>query len=531
MPEGPMDPELDAALRDRLTRLIAAAPTDGAVSEAPSRPVPTARPRLVARTPLGLSGATLAVVAVVVGAMALSRGTTAGGPVTAVATDGDFRLTLSVPHSRYPAGQAITGVDAVLEYTGSAPSVLIGHASQVIGFAIASADGRHKTEPAWAQSCGQSELSGSAPASAAFSKSGGYWPEESDYPWLKAYFDNQSLVLDPGQWTITAVAEFSDGTCGGRSHEIRAAATIDVVAGAVATTPASNGPGFVDGKPIMTVSQVLAARAAGGLLEATVAVGGWWSNAQIGHSCAAPSGNPGELELYCSDGEFGITELDEPIEVVDAQGYVTPPSGPHLTPWFDSHIPGVDELFLLPIINGQRYPPVPIVVVGHFDDPLAAQCRPEERKLCQDRLVVDRIVSFDAGSVATPAPTPTPTPFPSPAPSPLFDASRCDGDVPYSFVGWTTTDALNIEFERPGHVYAMVTRDVVQLTKGWQEDGNGSGHKFQIWGQHVCLAEEDPHNPGPASMMEFSSVMGTQYVLWDDGRRTPGTSPIYANSK
>jgi len=222
-----MDPS-DDALRDRLERLLDAVPA--AASDPAPRLLGAARPPVVARPGFGLTGLTLALIVVVAAALAFNnnRPHEAGGPVTAVATDGPFKLTLTVPHAHYAAGQAITGITAKLEYTGPAPSVSISHALELMGFAVASADGRHKAEPAWAQSCNPSELSGAAPASVAFTKSGGYWPEESDFPWLQAYFSDQSLVLDAGTWTITAVAQFSEGDCGGPQHDMRASAAIDV---------------------------------------------------------------------------------------------------------------------------------------------------------------------------------------------------------------------------------------------------------------------------------------------------------------
>lgn len=260
----------------------------------------------------------------------------------------------------------------------------------------------------------------------------------------------------------------------------------------------------------MTVSEVLSARAAGGLKNGTVEVGGYWSDGSIMHSCAAPmGGQPGELEIYCMDGEWGITELDEPIVVIDQHGRMTRSNGPHLTPWVPNDLAG--PLFRLPMINGQRYPPVPIVVRGHFDDSRASQCRLEARKLCQDRLVVDEILSFDPGSVPTPAPTPSPTPFPSPPPPALFQEKSCAGDVRYSFVGWTTTDALDLPFDRPGHVWAMVTAVPVPLGD-WSEPVNG--HRFRWFGQRICIAEE-----GEEGVIEFGHVHGSTYKQWDDGRK------------
>lgn len=149
----------------------------------------------------------------------------------------------------------------------------------------------------------------------------------------------------------------------------------------------------LDGLPLLTVGEVLAARAAGGLRSERVAVHGFWSDGSLPHSCA-PAERTGELELYCRDGEWGMTELSEPIVVVEDSGIATPASGPHLTPFVPSDVEGADELFRIAHVRMPGFAPVPITVIGHFDDPRAADCRPQSRQLCLDRLVVERIVQL-----------------------------------------------------------------------------------------------------------------------------------------
>lgn len=325
------------------------------------------------------------------------------------------------------------------------------------------------------------------------------------------------------------VAVRKDGRTG-RVRVLLGLAAILLVGGAAAVSYVSSRrpdiPTTVDGLPVLTVSEAIAAHGAGSLPGSRAAIRGWWSNGEVGHSCA-PSTEPiGDLELYCHDGEYGITERNEPMFVIDmSSGLITyEAQGPHLSPYFDEPMAGIADLFGLPIINGQRYPPVPIVVVGHFDDPRGAQCRPEKRQACLDRLVLDRIVEFSPDSVPTPGVTAPPSAFPDPPPSPLFTSASCEGNVPYSFTGWTTTAELELPYERPGHVYAMVTRDAVLLTEdGWQDDPNGSGHQYEIWGQKICIAEEGPGHEGE---MGFGSVPASTYVLWDDGVKVPGDNPL-----
>ena len=171
----------------------------------------------------------------------------------------------------------------------------------------------------------------------------------------------------------------------------------DVVGPAQTSTPAAHAsptPASVDGLPVFTVGDVLDARATGAVRGERVAVQGYWSDGSLPHSCAPPAEAPGELEMYCHDGEWGITEFKEAFVVVDDEGNVTPASGPHLTPYVPQDVAGADQLFRIAHVRMPGFAPVPITVIGHFEDPRAADCRAQARQLCLDRLVVERIVQL-----------------------------------------------------------------------------------------------------------------------------------------
>lgn len=285
--------------------------------------------------------------------------------------------------------------------------------------------------------------------------------------------------------------------------------------------PPSTDLGEVDGLPLMTVSEALRARDAGTLPDGRVAVHGYWTSTSIVHGCAPAFEAIGELELYCHDGEFGITERNEPIWVVDFRtGQVTyTAEGPHLTPWIPDGLVGADGLYTLPMINGQWYPPVPIVVLGHFDDPRAAECRPEARRLCRDRLVIDRIVRFRPEAVPTPGVTAPPTPFPSPGPPGLFEPEECAGDVPYSFVGWTTFEELGVGSRGEGHIWVAITRDPVDRSGEWVDGPDGQ--RYRPYARVICYRWE-----WDEGSMGYESIAGTEEIHWEDGRVTPGLLPV-----
>jgi hypothetical protein len=169
-----------------------------------------------------------------------------------------------------------------------------------------------------------------------------------------------------------------------------------LAAGVLACDATEPARATVDGLPILSVSEALAGAADGTLGSSSVAVGGWWSSIMARRSCAPPVGRVGELELYCSDGEYGITELNEPIERVLPDGSVAAGRGAWLTPYLDHTVRGAQELFRVPARLGNAAVPIAIVVVGHYLDARAADCRPQAADLCRQRLVVERIVQFGA---------------------------------------------------------------------------------------------------------------------------------------
>jgi hypothetical protein len=237
----------------------------------------------------------------------------------------------------------------------------------------------------------------------------------------------------------------------------------------------------------------------------------------MAHSCAPPQEPTGDLEIYCHDREFGLTELDEHIEVIDRGGFVTEGTGPWLTPYV-GQVAGANALFELPMINGQLFPPVPIVVVGHFDDPRAADCRAAARQLCRDRLVLDRVVAFLRDAVPTPGPTPTPTPFPVDNPPPaLYDVDQCAEGNPTSFEGWKTLRSLGLDLGSPDEMsYIVITKDPMVIGD-WFGD---FGPEYRLWGQRVCYSY-----PWEEGSIGYTAIPGTLFREYRDGHREPTPGP------
>ena len=181
---------------------------------------------------------------------------------------------------------------------------------------------------------------------------------------------------------------------------------------ACASTPAPTAeptpapPGF-------TVTEAIALRDAGELwFGPFCALNGYWSNHIIRHTCGVGSPNMGELELGCYDHEYKSQSGTNPSPTGSSSASWSLTEGPRLVPWMQDAI--ANQLFGLPKIGDAFFPPVPIVVRAHFNDPRAADCRAEARQACRDRLIIDALLVFDPSSVPPPTPTPPPTRFQSP---------------------------------------------------------------------------------------------------------------------
>jgi hypothetical protein len=279
---------------------------------------------------------------------------------------------------------------------------------------------------------------------------------------------------------------------------------------------------------VETVSQAIADRDAGRAGSRSFLLGGYWTVRSTTMSCPMPLATPAEIEQACDSLVAGITERYEAINniIYGVQSTTTRgPAGPSLVPYVPGNLR--NRLIEALLSSGQDAPPIPIVVAGHFDDPLAQQCRPEVRTACRARFAIETVVVFDPAAAPSATPQPSPTPFPSPAPSGLFDPQQCNGDVPYSFVGWTTPAELQSDLQGEGHIWAVVTRDVV-LIGDWLEGvdaaGQLTGHFSRTWGRRVCTGQLQMGNG-----IRYGVILGTAFREWDDGRRTrddpfgPGT--------
>jgi hypothetical protein len=144
-------------------------------------------------------------------------------------------------------------------------------------------------------------------------------------------------------------------------------------------------PAEVLGLAVVSVSEAIAQRDAG-LDDTEIAVRGWMSGMPP-IECPAPAEVPTPVELVCPEslGSW-LTEQAEATWTVEEGGLSGgPPSGPALQPIFDAAAPratieGAGRTGLDPT-------PLPVVLVGHFDDHRSLLC--SDVDACRRNFIVD----------------------------------------------------------------------------------------------------------------------------------------------
>jgi hypothetical protein len=125
-----------------------------------------------------------------------------GAPQSASSEGGTFRLTITSDQDRYRAGQLIV-VSAALTYLGPADQVTVSGSGSLVGFGVASSDGRIDVEPLFTGDCAPYAFTRDEPVPFAFVKSGsGFSGPQA--PFLKDYSASPDLRLPGGTWTIKA---------------------------------------------------------------------------------------------------------------------------------------------------------------------------------------------------------------------------------------------------------------------------------------------------------------------------------------
>jgi len=139
---------------------------------------------------------------------------------------GSYRLVFDVPKGSWTTGEAMDGV-ATLSVTGPSGLDVGGSGGGLIGFAFAEVGGVRRIDPVWSADCAPYRLDPSLTSH--IKKSGALDPANPDADFYASFFSDPQVHLPPGDWTISAIADFIEGTgCTGQSHVLTATAQVHV---------------------------------------------------------------------------------------------------------------------------------------------------------------------------------------------------------------------------------------------------------------------------------------------------------------
>jgi hypothetical protein len=151
-------------------------------------------------------------------------------PGTADTVEHPFRLVLDLPSTTWAHGESIEGRARLELVEGT--SVEIGRSgSGVIGFGFKEVDGRRELTPMFTADCSPGRIDAAHPAVEDLTKSpSGYSAQDPEADFYRDFFERPGIVLPPGEWDITAVANFTERfDCGGSKHWLRATVRITVI--------------------------------------------------------------------------------------------------------------------------------------------------------------------------------------------------------------------------------------------------------------------------------------------------------------
>lgn len=158
-------------------------------------------------------------------------GTSAPGPTLvqhAESLQGPFRLVFELPRGSWQSGDAIDGLAALSVVNG--PGVdLGGSGGGVLGFAFAEVGGTRHVDPVSSADCAPYRLEPGDPITSTVKKSGAFSADQPDAAFYSSFFADPLVHLPAGDWNISAVAEFVEGTgCTGLSHTMTATILVHI---------------------------------------------------------------------------------------------------------------------------------------------------------------------------------------------------------------------------------------------------------------------------------------------------------------
>jgi hypothetical protein len=156
--------------------------------------------------------------------------------VRADSQEGPFRLTFELPKDTWSADENIQGLATLSLVDGTVTDV--GGSRSLFAFDFAEVGGSRHMDAAWTLECGPHHLVAGAPLTSPITKSGGFSADDPNAAFYRAFLAGPDTHLPAGDWTITAVAPFAEGSqCQGQDHTLRAGIRIHVLPGPAVQSP------------------------------------------------------------------------------------------------------------------------------------------------------------------------------------------------------------------------------------------------------------------------------------------------------
>jgi hypothetical protein len=124
-----------------------------------------------------------------------------------------------MPKTTWGTAEAIEG-NATLSLSDEGSATISG-SSQLIVFGFAEIGGSRKMGPLWTTDCGGYQLDAGKPVTTSLTRSGSWQNGGPDASFYSAFFTDPQIQLTPGDWTITAESQFTEGpVCQGPQHTL-----------------------------------------------------------------------------------------------------------------------------------------------------------------------------------------------------------------------------------------------------------------------------------------------------------------------
>jgi hypothetical protein len=157
--------------------------------------------------------------------------------------------------------------------------------------------------------------------------------------------------------------------------------------------PSASFPAEAQGRPVISVVDALAIQADDD--SSDIAVSGWFQQ-PFAFSCPAPVVPlVPVIEGPCAMTGWLLAEPESVVHITIGANSRSMETSSATGPSFETVFDGPGTAWARPLPERGDSVPTPVVLIGHFDDPRAAGCQPENQVECHERFVVSVVAWAD----------------------------------------------------------------------------------------------------------------------------------------